>query len=423
VTRTARVALAAAGAAALAWLLDLGVEPDVDAREPRELALGAPPKDVATDGEERLVSSPPAEVAPHVEVERPREPLAADPGGAEPDAGSTTERIVGALAASLQSSDWRRAAWDDELGATSDDLPQESRDELARLLADPVESAARRVAAAELLRAGGVEREKLAAADAGPMLRLAAFDGREPEGVARSAARSLAWLGEDSDRERLIDELLAPRPASTPPAGDERGAVAWALRAAPAGRLLPALARRLDGKLDEGATELALVTIEGALRDAAGELPRAAILATESALEGVLTQAEVPEKTVARALLACAALGERSEESRAAALLASVVADAHLPAERRLRAAESLARLGSPRASLERRAAVEHLVAAARDGATSRERRRAWSALALAGGVAPLEDLVGLSELAEIARAEPDPGVRELAQRSLERLR
>jgi hypothetical protein len=129
------------------------------------------------------------------------------------------------------------------------------------------------------------------------------------------------------------------------------------------------------------------VTLDAVLRRApgagAGALARADVEAGDAALERLLHDAGSSERLRERALLACASLADRSDDSRAAALLARCVADDAAPTERRLRAAESLLRIRSNRRDAERQAALDHMLAVVRDvdGAKLADRRRAWVSL------------------------------------------
>src|SRR5262249_30309629 len=122
----------------------------------------------------------------------------------------------------------------------------------------------------------------------------------------------------------------------------------------------------------------------------------------------------------------CAALAERSDASRAAALLASCVDDRAAPSELRLRAAESLLRIGANRRASERKTALDHLLAVARDvdGAPAADRRRAWSALNGALTTAAPDDATTAdvkAQLAALSDAETDATVRAVITRSTQR--
>ena len=346
------------------------------------------------------------------------------------DAAAPIERAVdkslAVLAERFGGAEWSRATWDAALGATAGSLPDGAALRLVEVFHDGTRPIAERLVAAELLHKFGGARGALTDCATIDELRNLALgsrvDGRA--GLAAAATRSLAWLGDDVDRARLLDVVCG----STSEA--ERASSTWALAAAPADRLLPALCERLAPDRDARATELALVTLDAVLRRppeaGAGELSPAQVHASDAALEALLLDQKTPERVRQRAFVVCAALAERSDASRAAALLASCVDDPAAPSGLRLRAAESLLRIGSNCRAAERKAALDHVLAVARDvkGASAADRRRAWSALigmqtqaargdAMTAGVA--------AQLSSLSDAETDATVREAIARSTQR--
>lgn len=334
----------------------------------------------------------------------------------EPSAGvaAAVERSLALLARDLADPEWRRVRWDDEVGALAACLPDEAQALIARRLDDA--NAAVAIAAADLLRACASDCAALLSVDCVAMLRGTALDGADDSSASQVAARVLAHLGGEDDLARLTDRLV--RPASE----TQRTAAGWALRAAPADRLVPALLRPLkdcaEGTRDDRAAESALIALDEALHRASGDAgPSEFAGRTVPLLERLLADPKSSEPTRLRALAAGATLATHDENGRGAALLRACVGDAGAPSTRRLRAAELLMGLPRELAPDARRDALDHLMAVARDGKTVRERRRAWSALAAAAGDAS----VG-AELAELAQSEPDATVREVAAGTLARL-
>jgi hypothetical protein len=341
------------------------------------------------------------------------------------------DQSLAALAENLGGAEWSRASWDAALGATAGSLPDGAALRLCEVFHDGTRPITERLVAAELLRKFGSARGALT--DGGTidelrdLARGSRNDGRAS--LAAAATRALAWLGDDVDRAHLLDLVCGSISEA------ERASSTWALAAAPADRLLPALCERLapgrDAR-DARATELALVTFDSVLRrppDAdTGELSPAQVHAGDAALESLLSDAKTPERVRQRALVVCAALAERSDASRAAALLASCVDDPAAPSDLRLRAAESLLRIGSNFRAVERKSALDHLLAVARDvqGASAGDRRRAWSALIGLQTTASPDDAATadvLAQLPALSDAETDAAVRETIARSNQRVR
>jgi hypothetical protein len=393
-------ALALTAAGAIVWSLH-GDDRSPPVREDNDEG------DVAHAREQLFEPAPVAEVA----LDPDRTEVAVDPRSAVPAADDPAERCERALARSVEmlekglaGPDWSRTDWDAAIGATAASLPEGAAPRLVAVFRDNTRPLEERVVAAELLRRLGHGREELADGGTIDELRRLAFtrslDGKA--GSATAAARALAWLGDDVDRARLLDRVCAGESDA------HRSQCFWALAAAPADRLLPALCERLGSGLDARSTELALVMLDSVLRrvpDAgAGALARTDVEAGDAALERLLHDAGSSERVRERALLACASLADRSDDSRAAALLARCVADDAAPSERRLRAAESLLRIRSNRRDAEQRAALDHLLAVVRDvdGAKIADRRRAWMALNGVVARAAEDDAVAKSVAAQL---------------------
>ena len=338
----------------------------------------------------------------------------------DPDDSARVDRAVevaiAALLRNLADPDWNRGRWNDELGALAGGLPEGAKERIAKHLRDPAADAATRIVAAELLRACGGERDELAASGCVELLRRTALDGGDDSSASQVAARPLAWLGEEEDLTRLSDLLVRPR------SEQQRTAAVWALREAPCARLVPALVRQLrgcaEGTRDEWSADSILIALDDSLRrQSGGAPPRAVTCEAVELLERLVSDARTTESTWGRALTAGATLAAHDDGARGSELLHACLADAGAPASRRMRAAQLL--LGLPReaATAARRDALDHLLAVARDGATVQIRRQAWSALAAAD-----RDAVG-DLLVELEKAEQDASVREVAERTLARVR
>jgi hypothetical protein len=336
------------------------------------------------------------------------------------------DKSLAALAENLGGAEWSRASWDAALGATAGSLPDGAALRLCEVFHDGTRPITERLVAAELLHKFGSARGALT--DGGTIDELRRLTlGSQADGrasLAAAATRALAWLGDDVDRARLLDVVCGSI------SEEERASATWALAAAPADRLLPALCDRLAPGRDARATELALVTLDAVLRrppDAdTGELSPAQAHASDAALASLLSDAKTPPRVRQRALVVCAALAERSDVSHAAALLASCVDDPAAPSDLRLRAAESLLRIGSNFRAAERKTALDHLLAVARDvqGASAADRRRAWSALiGLQTHAAPDDATTAdvAAQLSSLSDAETDATVRATIARSSQR--
>jgi hypothetical protein len=385
---------------------------------------------------ESVVSEAPVPVASAgLEAQR-KEEAGAEPSNAmaAPDAdvaaadaaqiGRAVDKSLATLAGSLRGEEWSRAGWDAALGATAGSLPDGAALRLCEVFHDGTRPIAERLVAAELLHKFGCARGALTDGGTIDELRRLTLGSQADGRASLAAARALAWLGDDVDRAHLLDLVCGSISEA------ERASSTWALAAAPADRLLPALCDRLAPARDARATELALVTLDAVLRrppDAdTGELSPAQVHASDAALESLLSDAKTPPRVRQRALVVCAALAERSDASRAAALLAFCVDDRAAPSDLRLRAAESLLRIGSNCRAAERKAALDHVLAVARDvkGASAADRRRAWSALnGLLSQAAPDDPTTAdvLAQLPSLSDAETDAGVRETIARSTPR--
>jgi hypothetical protein len=365
-------------------------------------------------------ASPPAAASPTAEPAATVERLELPGDSAQSEAAASgrlddaVERTLAALARDLLDPNWSRTSWDVEVRSLAASLPQGASELLARRFSDPASAATTAIVVAEMLRVLKADGAGLHPAASVALLRATAFEGDGLSSSSQAAARSLAWLADEGDLTRLIGLLLEPG------ADARRVATSWELRATASELVVPALLRELRARagatLDDRAAELALITLDEALRGtSSGRWPPDVTGDAAALLEKLLTDPKLGEPARLRLLATSATLAAQEEGSRGAALLRACVDDDKAPAERRLRAAELLRRLPRDAAPVERRAALDHLLAVARDGATARERRLAW--WALAGD----EDDSIAPELRALLQSEHDAAVRQVATGTLDR--
>ena len=334
------------------------------------------------------------------------------------------DKSLAALAESLVSEEWSRARWDAALGATTGSLPDGAALRLVEVFHDSTRPLSERLVAAELLHKFGGARAALTDGATIDELRRLTLGSqvRGRASVAVAATRALAWLGDDVDRAHLLDRLGARSEAPS-----RKAEALWALAAAPADRLLPALCDRLESETDAGERELLLVGLDAALARSGpdpGDAPTPSQLrAADAALGRLLLDPAASERVRQRALVAAAAVANRCDGSCVATSLAACLTDPATLSDLRLRSAEALLRIDANRSATERQAAIDHLLAVARDTKASppAERRRAWSALQAYVRRATDDDFAARlvsDQLGALADAESDAQVRATIQRA-----
>ena len=325
------------------------------------------------------------------------------------------------LSDSLNQPCFDRASWEAELAATAASLACDAIEPGAAVLRDPSRAAAERIAAAELLHALGAPAQSVDAASLS-FLRAEFEQIDEHAVLAASAARALARLGGEAERELLVDTLLTPR------SPQQRGAVAWALRGVPSERLLLALP-----ELDDERAELALALIDSwsersarpaRTADALGAIacdPQRSAVLRQRALTALGAAELAPLEPQLVALLrdgesdqrlseACARALAASASPTALGALATLVGDSQASDRTRLASAEALLDRVPADAlgSTDRAIALEHLLATAVEAPDATARRRACFALA---GCTRAES----AALEGVGAFDPDARVREAA--------
>ena len=425
--RRAPIVFAAAGALALLAAGAIVLRTRVGGGEPSPARVGAAASDVSEAPVPVAGLEPEAQRTQEAGAELANATAAPDGADAADDAARierAVDKSLAALAESLGGEEWSRTSWDAALGATAGSLPDGAALRLVEVFHDGTRPLAERLVAAEILHKFGSARGALtdgATIDELRRLTLGTpVDGSA--GLATAATRALAWLGDDVDRARLLDRLGAGSDAPS-----QRAEALWALAAAPADRLLPALCDRLESRTDAGERELLLVGLDAALARSGpdpGDAPTPSQLrAVDAVLARLLLDPAASERVRQRALVAAAALANRCDGACVAASLAACLTDPATLSDLRLRSAEALLRIDANRSAAERQAAIDHLLAVARDtkASTPAERRRAWSALQAYVQRAKDDDVAARrvsDQLGALADAEPDAQVRATIQRA-----
>lgn len=421
--RRAPIVFAAAGALALLAAGAIVVRTRVGDREPSsERVVAVEP--VAGEAPVRAEGVELEAQRTEVVVAEPSMATVTDDTAAAARIERAVDKCLAALAESFGSEEWSRTMWDAALGATAGSLPDGAALRLVDVFHDGTQPMAERLVAAELLRKLGGERGTLTDGATIDELRRLVFgtsaDGRAS--LATAAARALAWLGDDVDRAHLLDRLGASSDAPS-----RKAEASWALAAAPPDRLLPELCDRIASSSDEGERELLLIGLDAALARSGPERADAPaplqLRNVDTVLARLLLDPAASERVRQRALVAAAALANRCDGSCVAASLAGCLTDPATLSDLRLRAAEALLRIDANRSAAERQAAIDHLLAVARDtqASTPAERRRAWSALQAYVRRAKDDDDAARrvsDQLGALADAESDAQVRATIQRA-----
>ena len=428
-SRSRRLAglLVSAVVATCGLLLVLAAQEQTDAPDAPDASLVA---QLAERAEPREPDRPLPVLPPPLPVDAPAVPMVSPRSTA--DAAVLDERIeqtVERMAATLRDGPLDRSGWETEVRALAGSLGEESMPRLLALAADGSLPDEQLVAAAELLRPLSARPGGLPSALPEPALAALrrSLDERPRRPAATAAARALGALGERSDTERLLDQLVDP---------ESRSLASWGLQASPSVTLLDDLRSRLATSESRAAV---LTTMEGWARAAdPGVLTGASREAAAAAVAALLDEVSLEPLARQRAVSALVALGGTSARSavericrdpasedellrvvipalardadpEALALLEDELWTDSTPETRRLAFAEGLARIPAP--SSARPALLEIAFESERPG----DQRRALYALA---ALAPGADT---ASAAATALSADDPAVRAAGIRTLDR--
>jgi hypothetical protein len=314
------------------------------------------------------------------------------------------------LAAELESEVFDRVAFDSRARAIAADLDETEIEETAEVADDRAAGARMIVCAAELLRLCA-ERSSTAVAPLAPATRealLRAFEtyGEDPK-LAFASVRALAALGDERDRLLLVEALTSSADAQ------RRDLAGFGLRVAATAETVGALRRFIRSATDTRRSELALIALEDIWRVArANSFPADEREACARCFSECAARRDAPIVLRQRAIAALAAVGGahardallatftdaagnpdlvRSaaagltvlDDPKSAQSLAALLADPLLDDERRVLAAEAIARsrARAPDADDARALAAWTLERSAEDGSNPALSRRALLAL------------------------------------------